>query len=107
MISGNTASGIPPLKWHITYLHLIKCSSIDDIEYICWYLFTFNDAHDEYLSVTAFISSEIILWAYYYIIIILLQTILLQYTIFQLKIISDLYFRMLNMNIVNYQIYKK
>ena len=32
---------------------------------------------------------------------------LIQYTIFQLKIISDLYFRMLNMNIVNYQIYKK
>ena len=41
----------------------------------------------------------------------LLQTMekytLLQYTIFQLKIISDLYFRMFNTNIVNYQIYKK
>ena len=33
--------------------------------------------------------------------------ILLQYTIFQLKIISDLYFRMFNTNIVNYKIYKK
>ena len=57
IISGNTANGIPPLKWHSKYLHLITCSSIDDLEYICWYLLTFNDAHDEYFSVPAFISS--------------------------------------------------
>ena len=32
---------------------------------------------------------------------------LLKYTISKLKIISDLYFRMFNTNILNYQIYKK
>ena len=71
---------------------------------------TFDDAHDESFSVPAFISSEIILYivdVYYTIVDEPLQTIvfiyiekytLLQYTIFQLKIISDLYYIMFNTN---------
>ena len=64
---------------------------------------TFNDTHDEYFSVPVFISSTIILVS----VTDYREYTLLQYTIFQLKIISDLYFRMFNTNIVNYQIYKK